>query len=130
MPTLSTHAIIAESEPVQMLLDSFWNLMSNMDPDGEHYTEQKLFAVSLLRVMADALEAAHQETGTPEGLCTACGTDYCAEHAPKPDLRSWVQHADGCEAWPQFTSHFTQATKRGTCTCGLDAALKESPNGD
>jgi hypothetical protein len=20
---------------------------------------------------------------TPEGLCTACGTDYCAEHRPK-----------------------------------------------
>lgn len=38
-------------------------------------------------------------------------------------LEKHGQHGDGCEAWPQFTGHFTQATQVGACTCGFSAAL-------
>lgn len=37
----------------------------------------------------------------------------------RQQLIAYVQHRDGCEAWPQFTGHLQGATKVGRCTCGL-----------
>ena len=60
----------------------------------------------------------------------------CAESAELPEsglvdawkeraleLTKYVEHKDGCAAWPKFTSHFTQAVVSGACTCGLHKAL-------
>lgn len=56
-------------------------------------------------------------TPTPEGLCTKCGTEPCAEHAPStpgaqeptlPEGRSFM-HAYGCPA--------NIGKPRGVCTC-------------
>lgn len=38
-------------------------------------------------------------------------------------LERYGQHEDGCDAWPQFASHFTGASHIGRCTCGLADAL-------
>lgn len=45
-------------------------------------------------------------------------------------LFRYGQHEDRCPAWPQFTSHFAQATKIGACNCGFAqtlAASRETP---
>jgi hypothetical protein len=39
------------------------------------------------------------------------------------ELTKYVEHKDGCTAWPQFTGHFTSASRVGECDCGLNKAL-------
>ncbi len=52
-----------------------------------------------------------------------------AEQRGREALRNYVQHGDGCAAWPEFTGYFHQASNSGACTYGLDAALDEPASG-
>lgn len=73
----------------------------------------------------DAIDrmAEARAVGQQEGKAEA-EADLASLRATLARVREYVQHKDGCDAWPQFVGHFQQATKVGPCSCGLDAALR------
>jgi len=74
-----------------------------------------------------ALKVDRGETTLSYALRTVAVLSYERAAEGAQGWRAYVQHKDGCDAWPRFDSHFTGASHVGKCTCGLAELLADPP---
>jgi len=90
--------------------------------DGVRACEDALYGIKDRPVVAETRQIVYWLNACRE----KAEAELLALTRERERLRAYVQHGDGCSAWPQFTSHFQQATKVGECTCGLAAVLRDT----